>query len=293
MPPPPVPDRGRSRYDAPVSFARSTAYADEPPRRERSWADYGDDMDDEPAPHEVDGDDDDAFTAVATGVATDLSMDDGPPSQSRRAEDPRARIAAAQAQALGQGPSFLAVPRPPSRGVQVRRASPDPQQHPQSQALAVQPPPAAARYSPSGFDEDDFSASGVDDDAPPYFAPAQGRRASSQQHQQGQLPPPPVAPVQRTYVSSAAAGIGRPVSSTSSRMRVDDDDDDEGFQPPMPPARAPPRAVAYERPAVASRDRERERYEGSEDSPLERELIALLKVRFFLSLLPPPQRAPF
>ena len=105
-----------------MSFARSTAYDDEPPRLERgrAWNDYGGgEVDGAGTPgYGDDDDDDDAFTAVATGVATDLDMDDSP---ARRTDDPRARLAAAQQQ---QAQQFLAIPRPPSRGVQVRRASP-------------------------------------------------------------------------------------------------------------------------------------------------------------------------
>ncbi|BGP36794.1 hypothetical protein JCM10449v2_000696 [Rhodotorula kratochvilovae] len=258
MPPPPVP--GRGRYDRPVSFARSTAYDEEPPRRGGGgggWGDF-DGEDDEDAGGFPD-DDDDAFTAVATGVATDLDMDDGYAAASSRSrlDDPRARIAAQQRLAAEQS-SFLAVPRPPSRGVAVRRASP---------AL---PPP---RASPSGYEPSDFSSS-AGDDAPPFRAPPapqqQARWAS-------QLPPPPVAPVQRSF----SGGIGRPVSSASSRMRVDDDDDDDGYSA-LPPALVQ-RAVAYERPQV--REERRERDEEAQDSPLERELIALLKeLRFSIAL---------
>ncbi|GAA5834075.1 hypothetical protein JCM9279_004208 [Rhodotorula babjevae] len=275
MPPPPVPSR--SRYDAPVSFARSTAYDDEPPRpeRERAWNDYGDGVaHDSGEPSYGDDDDDDAFTAVATGVATDLDMDDSPATSARRTDDPRARLAAAQQQ---QAQQFLAIPRPPSRGVQVRRASPVQQSY---------PPAQAPRYSPSGFDEDDFSS--VADDAPSFAFPPPGQprqRAPQQQYYQPQqLPPPPVAPVQRTYLGGGGGGIGRPVSSASSRMRVDDDYDE---QPQPAHARAPPppqpKAVAYERPQALTREQEREA--GGEDSVLERELIDLLReLNFSLAL---------
>ncbi|GAA6047264.1 hypothetical protein JCM3770_001857 [Rhodotorula araucariae] len=274
-PPPPVPSR--ARHDRrPVSSARSTAYDDEPPRAARAgWAD-----DDEMGyPHD---DDDDAFTAVATGVATDLDMDDMPASRRGEADDPRMRIAAQQQQQqqlhhqqrLGgaqQSNSFLAVPRPPSRGVTVRRAS------------------------PSGYDASDFAPPVAgDDDAPPFraprpYAPGQGQgqgqgqgRWSAQGHAQAQLlPPPPVAPVQR---SISAGGIGRPVSSASSRMRIDDAYEDGYGAPPPPPPQQQQRAVAYERPPAATEER-RGRDDEAQDSPLERELIALLKeLRFSIAL---------
>ncbi|GAA5941112.1 hypothetical protein JCM3775_001309 [Rhodotorula graminis] len=279
MPPPPAPSR--SRYDAPVSFARSTAYDYEPPRheRERAWDDYGGGEADEPGAPGYGDDDDDAFTAVATGVATDLDMEDSPAASTRRTDDPRARLAAAQQQQQAQ--QFLAIPRPPSRGVQVRRASPVQPSYQQAQA---------PRYSPSGFDEDDFSS--VADDAPPFSFPPPGqpRQRAPQQvyqlprQQQQQLPPPPVAPVQRTYLGGGGGGIGRPVSSASSRMRVDDDYD----EPPPPvnaraPPPPPPKAVAYERPQALTREQEREA--GGEDSVLERELIDLLReLNFSLAL---------
>ncbi|GEM06355.1 hypothetical protein Rt10032_c01g0372 [Rhodotorula toruloides] len=297
LPPPPPPPRlvvSDARYSMmppPVSTTSSVRGTVRPPSRDdrsygrpptsfaRSSNTYPSEEDDVRPFGSDPEDDDDAFTAVATGVATDLDME--PPT---RREDPRERLVAVQHQ---QQPStystYLAVPRPPSRGVQVRRGiscSPiggGPPDHP----LDRQSPNSHARFasvhthwppptSASGYDSSDF-------DYPDDIEPPAGLLLR-QRHLAGMRSTPPV---------SEQRGIARPVSSASARMQVDDYDSPP--PPPPPPYRSNPAAPPierYERPphanAAARRAAQRDL---PEDSPVEKELIALLKeLQFSLAL---------
>lgn len=263
MRPPPREERSYGR--PPTSFARSSATY---PSDEDDFRPRGSDPED----------DDDAFTAVATGVATDLDME-----VPTRREDPRERLVALQQQQLSSYSTYLAVPRPPSRGVQVRRSTsgspvgggpadqpldrrPSPSSHARFSSVHT---PWPAPTSASGYDSSDFDY--PDDIEPPAGLLLRQRQVG------GMRSTPPVV---------EQRGIARPVSSASSRMQVDEYD--------SPPYRSGPAAPAIERyerpPQVNEAARLAAQRDLPEDSPIEKELIALLKVsldlcRFCLSSL--------
>lgn len=189
-----------------------------------------------------DGYDDDGDTAVGTGVASELSS-----SFDRHALQDRQPVLPPREPTS----SFLAIPRPPSRGVQVRRSM-----------LPLPPPPARQYYysdparfagpprsgSQSGYNSSDLEYP----EAEPPAGVLLRQQQQQQQHQYARhgYPDPPS--------SGLRNGFSRPVSSASTRMQIDD-----------PPAPVEP----YVRPSAV-------RPEVPEDSPLEKELIELLKVRF-------------
>ncbi|GAA5832299.1 hypothetical protein JCM11251_004312 [Rhodosporidiobolus azoricus] len=270
-------DRDRDYGRQPVSFARG------------GYDDEGDTALDDGS----DDDDDDAFTAVATGVATELDLDDE--DQRRRQElirqqqqygysaDPRDRY--------GQQ-SAAPIARPPSRGVQVYRQSPIP-----SSSLPPPPPPlppalsrVAYNASPrtaSGYQASDFSADGADADLmPPPPLPSNRRYTSGTAGATSGFLSPPTPP---------ARGLGRPASTGSMRMLVDEEG--EGVLPPYGRdgigRQQTPRSLLREQQArqaeqlarLQQEQQQEEEGEGSEDSPVEKELIALLKeLRFSIAL---------
>ncbi|GAA5857191.1 hypothetical protein JCM8547_009362 [Rhodosporidiobolus lusitaniae] len=262
--PPSRPSAGADRgYGRPVSFARG-GYDD----------DYDQPLDDDG----MDDDDDDAFTAVgtgvsmaATGVATDLSLDNDFPRRGGEPVDARMRMLQQQREQSG----FLAVARPPSRsgeraGPQVYRASP------------VPPPPPQPQYSASGYQASDFSMEG-EDDGGAY----------------GLMPPPPVprrlpssSPQTLAPLPSSRA-LSRPASTGSMRMLMDEDG--EGGLPPRGIGRqGTPKGMVQQqvqmqaRQTVQYQSQHQQGPTGNEvpaDSPVEKELIALLKeLRFSIAL---------
>ncbi|BGP12814.1 hypothetical protein JCM10213_008075 [Rhodosporidiobolus nylandii] len=277
MPPPPQPPRysssGRndyypssererergSGYGRPVSFARSGA-----------GAGY---LDDEPLDPD---DDDDAFTAVATGVATDLDMDDGPRRPSPASQgygyggaDSRDRHGYAAQQ---NGGGFAAIARPPSRGVQVHRPMP-PTSPPQF--AGVRPHYPSNSRSASGYEASDFSLDGEGDDG--FGGPAG-------------MPPPPLPSSRRA--SGSASGLAPPTrnvgrAASTGNMRMLLDDDGEGGLSPTygrngggVSRQGTPRQGMARQPTPMQDDEP-----PAQDSPVEKELIALLKeLRFSIAL---------
>ncbi|GAA5980067.1 hypothetical protein JCM10908_001520 [Rhodotorula pacifica] len=242
-------DQGYDR--SPQSFSRSTASREE---RTRDQYEYDDPRDDDRMMDDGDGYNDDNDTAVGTGVASELDMD--------------GNSAIHQAAARNRSPvlpqreptsSFLAVQRPPSRGVQVRKS------------LLPAPPPAQAPYygdrpryldyprsvSQSGYDSSDFEY--------PEVEPPAGLLLRQQQQQQQQQQLEQKYSYREQAEVSSRAGIARPVSSASARMQVDD--------PVAPVTPVEP----YVRPPTTRPE--------PEDSPLEKELIELLKqLKFSMAL---------
>ncbi|BGP04787.1 hypothetical protein JCM10049v2_000589 [Rhodotorula toruloides] len=276
MMPPPVPTTSSVRSTMRPPSRDDRSYGRPPTSFARSSNAYTSDEDDVRPRGSDPEDDDDAFTAVATGVATDLDME--PPT---RREDPRERLMTVQHQQQPTSYStYLAVPRPPSRGVQVRRSisgspigsgppdhpldGPSPNSHARFASVHT---PWPAPTSASGYDSSDFDY--PDDIEPPAGLLLRQRQLA------GMRSTPPVA---------EQRGIARPVSSASSRMQVDDYD-----SPPPPPAyRSSPAAPAierYERPPSVNAARRAAQRDLPEDSPIEKELIALLKeLQFSLAL---------
>ncbi|GAA5904247.1 hypothetical protein JCM6882_003178 [Rhodosporidiobolus microsporus] len=318
LPPPPQPPTYDSRYGRqmppPASFDRDRdrdrdrGYGRQPVSFARGGAGgYGDDDEEFRGPGDdgYDDDDDDAFTAVATGVATELDFDAD--DQRRRQQllmqqqrygfaasgsvDPRDRE-------TGRYDALQAIQRPPSRGVQVYR-----NQSPVPPSLPPLPPTSHGRFASnggsggggprtaSGYQASDFSAEGDDDDLmPPPPLPPSRRNASGS----GFLSPP---------VPSGRA-LARPASTGSMRMLIDEDG--EGGLPGYGNGggggigrQQTPRSLLREQQlqqqqmqqqqqqqqALARVRQQEEEEEGGEDSPVEKELIALLKeLRFSIAL---------
>ncbi|GAA5985702.1 hypothetical protein JCM11641_007186 [Rhodosporidiobolus odoratus] len=245
-------DRDRG-YNRPVSFARAGGYP------EPIHHSHPDDEDD-------DDDDDDAFTAVGTGVATDLDLDDDPRGPSPASQgygfapaDQRDRRGYAQEPQGG----FSASARPPSRGVQIYR-EPPPNSHPQFASVHTHYPRSA-----SGYEASDFSMDG--EDAPPA----------------GLMPPPPLPSSRRASASPGGAGglapprsIARPVSTGSMRMLVD-----EHGEGGLSPSYGSANGGIGRQGTPRSQPRPMEEDHMPQDSPVEKELIALLKeLRFSIAL---------
>lgn len=226
----------------PQSISRSSASRADPIRDEYNRDEPMDDGDD--GYTDMDND-----TAVGTGVASELDMD-GTSAVHQLPASTRSPVPSQQRGAASS--SFLAVQRPPSRGVQVRKSllpAPPPPQVPAYTTTTTERP----RYldyprsvSQSGYDSSDF-------DYPEVELPA-GMLLRQQQQQLGHN-----QYVYRGQPQGAnRAGIARPTSSSSARMQLDD--------PVTPITPVEP----YSRPPMARPE--------PEDSPLEKELIELLKV---------------
>ncbi|KWU43631.1 hypothetical protein RHOSPDRAFT_34779 [Rhodotorula sp. JG-1b] len=232
----------------PQSLSRSSANRVDPMRDDHNRDEPMDDGDD--GYTDIDND-----TAVGTGVASELDMD----SSSAVHQLPASTRSPVPSQQRGAASSsFLAVQRPPSRGVQVRKSllpAPPPPQLPSYTTTTECP-----RYldyprsiSQSGYDSSDF-------DYPEVELPA-GMLLRQQQQQLGHN--------QYAYrgqpQGANRAGIARPTSSSSARMQLDD--------PVTPITPVEP----YSRPPMVRPE--------PEDSPLEKELIELLKqLKFSMAL---------
>ncbi|GAA5864504.1 hypothetical protein JCM3774_005148 [Rhodotorula dairenensis] len=184
----------------PQSFSRSSALREGPTR-----GDYDDRMDDVDDYYQGDEDayNDDNNTAVGTGIASDLdtesSLADG-----RLAPNNRSPASLQQREAPS---SFLAIPRPPSRGVQVRKSLLPAPPVAQTSYATDRPP----RYlSPSGYDSSDFEYPEAEPPAGLLVRRHQQQPSQPQYTYRGQIP------------FSSQAGIARPTSSSSARMQIDE-----------------------------------------------------------------------
>ncbi|GAA6001755.1 hypothetical protein JCM10207_002298 [Rhodosporidiobolus poonsookiae] len=278
-------ERERDRaYGAPTSFARSHGYADDGYPADDG---YGDEELRSPGAGD-DDDDMDAYSALGTGVSTDVATDTSlDPASAARASlvqrygyDPR--------QGYGSGnQGYSAAPAPRTQTLQVRRSPVPPP-----------PPPLQQRYSASGYQPSDFSV----DDIEGY-----GDGYGNGYAQQRELMPPPPVPRLRGDGGRGGAGLApprsmaRPASTGSMRMLLDEDG--EGGLPAYgglarpgsrsaamraaqirsPPPQPPQRGFVDAPPSELSSTLTSSSV--PEDTPVEKELIALLKeLRFSIAL---------